>query len=251
MKQHIRKHAVRTLALYRVAVLMVFGIWLLTPARADILVDAANIANAMPSAAGRDLKDRRIADEYQRQLFIIRLKLSALARRADEHFEAVNQKLGTQLPMIQFQALGRIRLDDEAEDYRQKLQMRSGVIDGIVDQYGLNISLKMPGLPSSAGRDLRDPNVFAQYVEELTLYDLMLLAREELCARTIEAAAGPTSSIDVSTPAKRTKDCHSTPRLVWEWESRPEMVRSFNGSMSMQTRSVAVQRWRNFDTCQP
>lgn len=249
MKQLILNYAVRYLALCHVLVLTLFGIGVFTPANADILVDTVNLAKALPSAAGRDLTDRGIADQYQQQYFIARLKLSALARRADQHFENVNQAQGTALPKIHFQALGRIRLQEEVEDYRQKLERRDAIIDGIIGQHGLSIPLKMPVLPSAAGRDMRDPNVFAEYVEELTVFDLMLLAREELSARALEAAALRPPQPDVSPAAKRTADCHNTPRLVWEPESRPEMVRNFNGTMSMQTRSTQVQRWRNFDTC--
>ncbi len=244
MTQH-RQH----LYLCHILFLMVFGIGFLTPANADILVDATNLARALPSPAGRDLKDRNIADQYQQQFFFVRLRLGALAARADQHFENVNQILGTALPKIQFQALGRIRLQGEAEDYRQRLEMRSEIIDGIIDQHGLQIPLDMPSLPSGAGRDLRDPNVFAKYVRDLTLFDLLLLVREELSARSIEAAAIQASRPVVPTPPNRARKCENTPRLVWETESRPQMVRNFNGTMSMQTRSVSVQRWRNFNTC--
>lgn len=229
---------------------VVFSIFCANASHAGIIEDAKKIADQVPTTSGRDLKDANVLERYLTELSASRNQKIALAQTANKHFTAFNQTHASTVPLASVDMPGLVFSPDGADLYEQDLLKRSALLRDVYAKVGVGEETLHLDVPSSAGRDVGNPNVLGGLFQDLIVYDLMLLALQEGYVTTIEDAGAAESATTGTTGTNGGAGCHKTQRLVMTSELRSQMVRNIDGSMSSQLQQVPVQRLQEFDTCE-
>jgi hypothetical protein len=183
-----------------------------------------------PSAAGRDLDDPMVANQFIEELssYLSGVESAALSLRgipSPPKAEILAQEdYVTEAALIQYM--------DALWEY--------------ADLHGIDTRL-----PSNAGRDLSDPNVSAQFFEEL------ILARELLATGQATTSAGsgaaPTATPDLRDTATPTPNCRTETRPVAIPKMRQQCTNTMSAHMGYIRNCILVAvtdyQYQNFEIC--